>query len=68
MNSVGDPGAATRFWVAKEAYAKMLGEGLKGNPKRFEISAAEGDTLIINDTRIQTTLLDGDFILGWTTK
>ncbi|MDN5421787.1 MAG: acyltransferase domain-containing protein [Chryseobacterium sp.] len=37
----------TRFWVAKEAYGKFLGTGLKGNPKAFEIKQNEGDHLWI---------------------
>lgn len=55
----------TRFWVAKEAYGKMLGIGLKGNPKQYEIQKIEGETLIIQETFIKTIKYN-NYIIGWT--
>lgn len=55
----------TRFWVAKEAYGKFLGTGLKGNPKAFEITHIEGDHLWINQTEIKT-IKHKKYIIGWT--
>ncbi|MBK1897219.1 type I polyketide synthase [Chryseobacterium paridis] len=55
----------TRFWVAKEAYAKFLGTGLKGNPKNFEVEHIQGDHLWINQTEIKT-IKHQNYIIGWT--
>jgi phosphopantetheine--protein transferase-like protein len=30
----------TRFWAAKEAVSKLLGTGLRGEPKNFEVATA----------------------------
>ena len=65
LASCGQSDAVIRFWVAKEAYSKMQGEGLQGNPKRFEITGCDGDTLVIANVPIRTIQL-GDRILGWT--
>lgn len=54
-----------RFWVAKEAYGKMLGLGL-GNPKHYEIEAVSGEDLQIKNTTIKTSIHRKDFIIGWT--
>ncbi|MBZ4192501.1 type I polyketide synthase [Niabella beijingensis] len=56
---------STRFWVAKEAYGKMLGQGLKGNPRAYEIKQINGDALLINDTVIKTIQYK-NYIIGWT--
>lgn len=56
---------STRLWVAKEAYGKMLGVGLQGNPKRYEVKRIEGETLVIEDCEIKT-LKHKNFIIGWT--
>ncbi len=56
---------STRLWVAKEAYGKMLGRGLKGNPKAYEVQQIEEDRLRINDTLIQTIQYK-NYIIGWT--
>lgn len=57
---------STRFWVAKEAYGKMLGVGLKGNPKRYEVKRIlDGNRLLVEDCEIQT-LIYNNFIIGWT--
>lgn len=55
----------TRFWVAKEAYGKYLGKGLQGNPKRYEVSAINGDDLLIEGIRIKT-IKHNNYIIGWT--
>ncbi|MDR1807579.1 MAG: 4'-phosphopantetheinyl transferase superfamily protein [Propionibacteriaceae bacterium] len=57
---------ATRFWVAKEAYAKMTGEGLRGNPRRFSVEAVDGEVLSVAGTRVVTRRLEDDHIVGWT--
>jgi phosphopantetheinyl transferase len=57
---------ATRFWVAKEAYGKMTGEGLRGNPKRYTVSGVEGEVITVEATRVSTRRLDDDYIVGWT--
>lgn len=56
---------STRLWVAKEAYGKMLGQGLKGNPKAYEVKQINGDELLINDTVIKT-IQHKNYIIGWT--
>ncbi|MCL1934055.1 MAG: 4'-phosphopantetheinyl transferase superfamily protein [Candidatus Azobacteroides sp.] len=56
----------TRFWVAKEAYVKMLGVGLQGNPKQYEIESVTGEDLKIKNTVITTKKYRDDFIIGWT--
>ncbi len=57
---------STRFWVAKEAYGKMLGLGLQGNPKRYEVKRILDDkTVLIEDCKVQT-LIYNNFIIGWT--
>lgn len=56
---------STRFWVAKEAYGKMLGKGLQGDPKGYIVSAIDGENLIINDYTIKT-IKHKNFVIGWT--
>ena len=57
---------STRFWVAKEAYGKMLGVGLQGNPKRYEVKKIlDENTLLIEDCEVQTIVYK-NFIIGWT--
>jgi phosphopantetheinyl transferase len=58
--------AALRFWTAKEAYGKMIGEGLGGNPKRYEISDVDGDVASINGTRIRTFIYADEYIVSYT--
>lgn len=44
----GDPERwFARFWTAKEAVAKLLGTGLRGEPRDFEVIAAEPDELTV---------------------
>lgn len=57
---------STRFWVAKEAYGKMLGLGLQGDPKRYEIKSIIDDNhLLIEDCTVETIKYK-NFIVGWT--
>ncbi|MDR0958834.1 MAG: 4'-phosphopantetheinyl transferase superfamily protein [Propionibacteriaceae bacterium] len=60
------PEWAIRFWVAKEAYGKMLGVGLAGNPKKHEVERVEGENLFISGVKITTQVRDENYILGWT--
>lgn len=55
----------TRFWVAKEAYGKFLGTGLKGNPKAFEVEHIKEDHLWISNIEIKT-IKHKNYIIGWT--
>jgi acyl transferase domain-containing protein/phosphopantetheinyl transferase len=59
---------ATRFWTAKEAYGKMLGIGLEGNPKKYEIERIEGDSLFIAQQEIHTIKHKEKYIVAWTQK
>ncbi|WIX99696.1 beta-ketoacyl synthase N-terminal-like domain-containing protein [Amycolatopsis mongoliensis] len=44
----GDPERwFARFWTAKEAVAKLLGTGLRGEPRDFEVIAAAPDALTV---------------------
>lgn len=58
----------TRFWTAKEAYGKMLGIGLEGNPKKIEIEKIEGESLFINKCEIRTVKYKDKYIVAWTQK
>lgn len=55
----------TRCWVAKEAFGKMLGKGLMGNPKAYQIEEIKEDALRIRDTWINT-IKHFNYIIGWT--
>lgn len=55
----------TRSWVAKEAFGKMLGKGLMGNPKAYQIEEIKGDSLRIQGTWINT-IKHFNYIIGWT--
>jgi phosphopantetheinyl transferase (holo-ACP synthase) len=56
---------ATRFWAAKEAYGKMLGVGLEGNPKKYKIERIEGDSLFIGRQEIHTVIHKEKYIVAW---
>lgn len=57
---------STRFWVAKEAYGKMLGLGLQGNPKRYEVKEIlDEENLVIENCEVKTIQYK-NFIIGWT--
>jgi 3-oxoacyl-(acyl-carrier-protein) synthase/phosphopantetheinyl transferase/malonyl CoA-acyl carrier protein transacylase len=55
----------TRFWVAKEAYGKSLGVGLKGNPKRYTVTSIKNETLTIENVVVET-IKHQNFIIGYT--
>jgi phosphopantetheinyl transferase len=55
----------TRFWVSKEAYGKLIGKGLNGNPRQYKVSDIDGDKLTIENTVIHTILLN-NYIIGYT--
>jgi phosphopantetheine--protein transferase-like protein len=55
-----------RFWVAKEAFGKMLGLGLQGIPKQYEIESIIEEELKIENTIIKTEKHRNDYIIGWT--
>jgi len=67
----GEPGGmdlaewTTRCWVAKEAYGKYLGLGLRGDPKAYRIEEVRGDVLRIRDVVIKT-IKHKNYIIGWT--
>jgi len=66
IHKMGDPETAIRIWVAKEAYAKMLGVGLRGDPQRYEVTGADNGMLTIQNCRIQTMKFRENYIVGWT--
>lgn len=55
----------TRCWVAKEAFGKMLGKGLMGNPRAYQIEEINEGALRIQDTWINT-IKHFNYIIGWT--
>jgi phosphopantetheinyl transferase len=54
----------TRLWAAKEAAAKARGIGIT-DPKRWEVTARNGDRLQIGELDIDTCR-DGGYIIAWT--
>jgi 3-oxoacyl-(acyl-carrier-protein) synthase/malonyl CoA-acyl carrier protein transacylase/phosphopantetheinyl transferase len=66
LNKLDQPENVIRFWVAKEACAKKDGGGLQGNPKRFVVSAVDGDRLQVNGEWVQTMKVNEEYIAGWT--
>lgn len=68
MAPQGDRGLA-RAWVAKEAAAKHTGNGLQGDPKRFEVTGIDPPALIVGDVRVETEAITeggSEFVVGWT--
>ncbi len=55
----------TRLWVAKEAYGKYIGVGLKGNPKNWRVEEVKDDLLRIKEVVIKTIKYQ-NYIIGWT--
>ena len=53
----------TRFWSAKEAFAKSTGRGLEGNPKQFLIESVTDDGVHIRGSFIRSTRL-GAYIVS----
>jgi phosphopantetheinyl transferase len=66
LASLKQPEGVIRFWVAKEACAKKAGTGLGGNPKRFEVTAADDDELSVGNEKVRTRLLGEEYVVGWT--
>jgi malonyl CoA-acyl carrier protein transacylase/phosphopantetheinyl transferase (holo-ACP synthase) len=60
------PESSIRFWVAKKACAKKAGSTPTDDPKRFEVSAVDGDVLHVGDQKIQTMRIGEEHITGWT--
>ncbi|MET8411672.1 beta-ketoacyl synthase N-terminal-like domain-containing protein [Streptomyces sp. NPDC005195] len=69
----------TRFWAAKEAVAKARGTGLGGEPKRFEVTAADDTRLTVRaageDHRVRYRALTApqpsagpgtEYVVAWT--
>jgi 3-oxoacyl-(acyl-carrier-protein) synthase/phosphopantetheinyl transferase len=56
----------TRFWVAKEAYGKRAGTGLRGAPQRIVVDRVEDTSLFVGDVRVDTMIIDDDHMIGWT--
>jgi phosphopantetheinyl transferase (holo-ACP synthase) len=53
----------TRFWSAKEAFAKSTGLGLQGDPKKFVIERWEKDRIRIQKSWVESVRL-GSFIVS----
>ncbi|HYX38567.1 MAG TPA: 4'-phosphopantetheinyl transferase superfamily protein [Oligoflexus sp.] len=53
----------TRFWSAKEAFAKSTGLGLQGDPKKFVIEELQKDRIRIQQAWVHSTKL-GSFIVS----
>jgi acyl transferase domain-containing protein/phosphopantetheinyl transferase (holo-ACP synthase) len=53
-----------RLWAAKEAVAKARGTGMT-DPRRFEVTAVDGDRLSIGDMVVDT-IREGDHVIAWT--
>jgi acyl transferase domain-containing protein/phosphopantetheinyl transferase len=66
LATLPQPEGAIRFWVAKEASAKKCGTGLEGNPKRFEVTAVDGDVLFVGDQKVRTMRKGEENVVGWT--
>ena len=47
----------TRLWAAKEAASKATGRGLQGRPKAFEVSAVDGDRLLVAGRWVATEVV-----------
>lgn len=63
----------TRFWAAKEAVAKRLRTGLRGDPRAFTVVGADGERLTIEVGGIRypvwhTTIATPakDYVVAWT--
>jgi acyl transferase domain-containing protein len=56
----------TRLWAAKEAVGKALGTGVT-DPKKLQVTHADGDRLTIGDFAIDTRR-DGAYIIAWTRR
>jgi acyl transferase domain-containing protein/phosphopantetheinyl transferase len=58
-----------RVWTAKESAAKAAGTGFEGNPKRFVVSAVDGERLQVDGRWVATTVFidrDQTYVAAWT--
>lgn len=65
---VADDVWRTRVWCAKEAVAKAAGTGLEGNPKRFALTAVDGERLLVGGRWVQTTIFEEEHVVAWTER
>ena len=56
--------AATRLWAAREVAAKLSGQGLQGQPRRWALSEACGETLFICGVPVTTQVFE-HHVLAW---
>jgi phosphopantetheinyl transferase len=56
----------TRVWAAKEAAAKAARTGLEGNPKRWTLTAVDGERLLVDGRWVQTTRFEEEHVVAWT--
>jgi acyl transferase domain-containing protein/phosphopantetheinyl transferase len=56
----------TRVWAAKEAAAKAARTGLEGNPKRWVLTALDGERLQVDGRWVQTTRFEEEHVVAWT--
>jgi phosphopantetheinyl transferase len=66
LEPLGRPEGIARFLAAKEACAKGVGIDLGGDPRRFEVSAVDGDVLHVGGQSVRTRLLGEEYVAGWT--
>jgi phosphopantetheine--protein transferase-like protein len=55
----------TRFWAAKEAVSKMVGTGLEGKPKQFQVEVVNKEHIRVNGTWVATSR-NGDTVVAVT--
>jgi phosphopantetheinyl transferase len=56
----------TRVWAAKEAAAKAARTGLEGNPRRWVLTAVDGERLQVDQRWVQTTRFEEEHVVAWT--
>jgi phosphopantetheinyl transferase len=49
----------TRWWCAKEAVSKADGTGMGFKPQQFEVTAVDGDRLLVAGRWVETTVVSG---------
>ena len=57
----------TRGWAAKEAVAKSRGTGLLAAPRRFAVTAVEGESIVVDGQRVATSRKEG-LAVAWTVR
>ena len=55
----------TRFWVVKEAVAKVRGRSMLGNLRRFAVTDIASNRLLVDGLWVETRN-EGEHIVGWT--